>query len=103
MNLHGFGCGVALEVVRGGAGDPSIIENATNSIKLHGFGGGVGGAGGPRITGNRPKDLVPKCPHNPRTTLAQRRFGSSGHNSNLFVPGGGSVLISECCRRCLPR
>jgi hypothetical protein len=45
MNLHGFGCGVALEMVRGGAGDPSIIENATNSIKLHGFGGGVGGGG----------------------------------------------------------
>ena len=95
MNLHGFGCGVALEMVRGGAGDPSIIENATNSIKLHGFGGGVGGAGGPRITGNRPKDWAtcPKMPaqppHNPRTTLAQRRFGSSGHNSNLFVPGGG--------------
>ena len=71
MNLHGFGCGVALEVVRGGAGDPSIIENATNSIKLHGFGGGVGGAGGPRITGNRPKDWAtcPKMPaqppHNP--------------------------------------
>ena len=67
MNLHGFGCGVALEMVRGGAGDPSIIENATNSIKLHGFGGGVGGAGGPRITRNRPKDWS----QNARTTPAQ--------------------------------
>ena len=95
MNLHGFGCGVALEMVRGGAGDPSIIENATKSIKLHCFGGGVGGAGGPRITGNRPKDWAtcPKIPHNPRTTPAQPlRSGGLGAADTipicLFLVGG---------------
>ena len=92
MNLHGFGCGVTLEVVRGGAGDPSIIENATKSIKLHGFGGGVGGEGGPRITGNRPQGLG-HLSQNARTTPAQPlRSGGLGAADTipicLFLVGG---------------